>query len=100
MTPTELRQVINYLFDGRGGQTELARLVRCNDSTIRRYLSGTREIPDYLVVILAHIYERKRSGLPMYLDVDKRMEEMFSDIRKTQPPNLTVLKTARSKASS
>jgi len=99
MSPTELRQVINYLFEGRGGQTELARLVRCNDSTIRRYLAGTREIPDYLVVILAHIYERKRNGLPLYLDVDKRVDEMFADIRKTQPPPLRVLKTDRSKAS-
>ena len=73
----ELRQIINYLFEGRGGQSELARLVRCNDSTIRRYLSGSREIPEYLGVILAHLHERKRSGLDINLDIDRGISELL-----------------------
>lgn len=91
MTPTELRQIINFLFEGRGGQTELSRLVRCNDSTIRRYLSGSREIPDYLSVILAHAYLRKKNNLALAVDADQLIENMLGEIRSTQKQESPVL---------
>jgi hypothetical protein len=45
MTPNELRQIGEQLFGSWGWQTKLAKALRVDGSTVRRWISGTTAIP-------------------------------------------------------
>lgn len=79
MTSEELRTAIVHLFGAHGGQRKLANMIGANDSSIRRYLMGTRRVPSWLVCIIAHLYERKVSGLPIDIPVDTIIRELLRE---------------------
>ena len=83
LTSEELRAAIVHLFGSHGGQRKLARMIGANDSSIRRYLMGTRRVPSWLVFIIAHLYERKRNGLPLEIPVEMVTSEMLDEIGRT-----------------
>ena len=45
MTPEQLRKFGEQLFGAWGWQTKLAKTLRVDSSTVRRWISGTSEIP-------------------------------------------------------
>lgn len=45
MEPEELRKIGEQLFGAWGWQTKLAKTLRVDSSTVRRWISGTSEIP-------------------------------------------------------
>lgn len=45
MTPNKLRQIGEQLFGSWGWQTKLAKALRVDGSTVRRWISGTTAIP-------------------------------------------------------
>ncbi len=51
MTPSELEQRATALF-GEQWQTALARRIRVESRTVRRWKAGDREIPEWLDVML------------------------------------------------
>jgi hypothetical protein len=79
MTSDELRAAIVHLFGAHGGQRKLANMIGANDSSIRRYLMGTRRVPTWLVFVIAHLYERKRSGLPLDIPVESVIAELLAE---------------------
>jgi hypothetical protein len=50
MTPSELRTISNTL--NPGGQTKLARILRVNPRTVRRWLAGKSRIPPAVAILL------------------------------------------------
>jgi DNA-binding transcriptional regulator YdaS (Cro superfamily) len=44
MTPNKLRQIGGQLFGSWGWQTKLAKALRVDSSTVRRWISGTTAI--------------------------------------------------------
>lgn len=61
MTGEQLRAAIAEIYE-RGGQTKLARRLKVDGSTVRRWLSGAASIPGPAVAAVEMMLEQKRSG--------------------------------------
>lgn len=60
MTPDELRIYGEKLFGAWGWQTKLAKTLRVDGSTVRRWISGASEIPGPAIVALELLLEREQ----------------------------------------
>jgi hypothetical protein len=60
MTPEELRQIGEELFGNWGWQTKLAKALRVDGSTIRRWISGHTAIPGPAEVALEMMLKEKQ----------------------------------------
>lgn len=60
MTPDELRIFGETLFGAWGWQTKLAKTLRVDGSTVRRWISGASEIPGPAIVALELLLEREK----------------------------------------
>lgn len=58
MTPDDLRIYGEKLFGVWGWQTKLAKTLRVDGSTVRRWISGTSEIPGPAIVALELLLEK------------------------------------------
>lgn len=60
MTPEELRASGEALYGRWGWQTRLAKVLRVDGSTVRRWLSGASAIPGPAAVAIELLRERRR----------------------------------------
>ena len=62
MTPNELRQIGEQLFGSWGWQTKLAKALRVDGSTVRRWISGTTTIPGPAEVAVEMLIKEKEKS--------------------------------------
>jgi DNA-binding transcriptional regulator YiaG len=68
MSPAELRAIGEELYGRWGWQTKLARALRVDGSTVRRWISGASSIPGPAQVAMELLLQRKRGKLPNWKD--------------------------------
>ncbi len=73
MTPDELKIIGEKLFGSWGWQTKLAKALRVDGSTVRRWISGTTTIPGPVTVALELLLQREEYDT-------KRVSSTTSDI--------------------
>ncbi len=62
MTPDELRQIGEELFGAWGWQTKIAKALRVDGSTVRRWISGATTIPGPAEVALELLLQVKKNA--------------------------------------
>ena len=62
LNPKEFKKSIENVF-GWGSQRKLSKLLGRNESTVRRWIAGSRAIPPEMPLILALLNERRQLGL-------------------------------------
>ncbi|MEN3951274.1 hypothetical protein [Iodidimonas sp. SYSU 1G8] len=78
MTPIQFRQAIAALFGGYGSQRKFARLTGIHETSVRRYMTGTRPIPQVMVLLLTYMHERLQAGLDLRVDAAPFIESLPS----------------------
>lgn len=61
MTPAELRRAGEELFGAWGWQTKLAKALRVDGSTVRRWIAGTTAIPGPAGVAIELLLQAQRT---------------------------------------
>ena len=74
MTPEILKKTTKELFPSNT-QMSFAEYLGVHQATVSKWFTGTLEIPQYVVVILAHLVERQEGGFDPLLNV----KEYFKD---------------------
>lgn len=62
MTPDELRHIGEELFGAWGWQTKIAKALRVDGSTVRRWISGATAIPGPAEVALELLIQVKKNA--------------------------------------
>ncbi len=62
MTPDELRHIGEELFGAWGWQTKIAKALRVDGSTVRRWISGATAIPGPAEVALELLLQAKKNA--------------------------------------
>ena len=62
MTPDELRAIGEELFGAWGWQTKIAKALRVDGSTVRRWISGATAIPGPAEVALELLLQMKKNA--------------------------------------
>lgn len=73
LNPKEFKKSIENVF-GWGSQRKLSKLLGRNESTVRRWIAGSRAIPPEMPLILALLNERRQLGLNGSIDIKRHLE--------------------------
>lgn len=81
LSPDEFKLALKHLFGGYGAQRAFSKCLGIHETTTRRYVNGSRQVPPTVVALMAYMHVRRQAGWTPELEIDHAIESLLEEAK-------------------